>query len=754
MDPERWQTVVALFERAAALGAEARADFVRGAAGGDRELERRVLAMLHADTGGGRRLEEAIEAGATTLCAALGQGRVGQRVGPYRLVRLLGEGGMSSVYEAVRDDAQYEQRVALKLVRAGMATESVLERLRNERQILAKLDHPNIAALHDGGTTDDGLPYFVMEYVDGVPLLAYCSQNDLSLVDRLALFCTICEAVEHAHRHLVVHRDLKPSNILVSRDGLPKLLDFGIARILDDRERSAEVTAGVLRFFTPGYASPEQIRGGRVTTASDVYSLGVVLYELLAGERPFGKADTREEPVPPSARNASWRRHLRGDLDDITLKALRPEPERRYGSALDFARDVRRHLDALPVAARSGTLGYRASRFVRRHRVGVAATLAVLLTGIVAGALLLRQVSVTRGERDKAQAVSAMLVDLFEVADPAQARGDSVTVQDLLDHGAERVESLSDQPELQATLLRTLGNLYDKTGELDRAGAAFERSAALYGEAAPLERAAALHDLGRTYAKRGQLARAETLFREALTVRLERLSESTAEAASSLNALALSVHEQGRHEEAEPLYRRALAADLASVGEADLHTQRVRGNLALLLLDRGDFAGAEQVFRDVLQSIGGHRGATETRMDVAEYLEGIGMTLTAQGRPAEAIDLLEQAVELRVRLVGRDHFLSARSLDHLGAALLGAGRLDEAAAAIEESLAVRLARLDPGHPEIASSYRTRGKLLATRGRLADARADLALSVELYSASLGPEHPFTRDVRQTLERLDD
>ena len=751
MDSARWQAVVALFERASVLAdGDARVEFVRGASDGDQELERRVLAMLRADTGGGRRLEAAIEAGAVALCAAVGPGRVGQRVGPYRLVRLLGEGGMSSVYEAVRDDAQYEQRVALKLVRAGMATETVLERLRNERQILAKLDHPNIAALHDGGTTDDGLPYFVMEYVDGVPLLAYCSQGDLSLARRLALFCTVCEAVEHAHRHLVVHRDLKPSNIFVSQDGIPKLLDFGIARILDDRERSAEVTAGVLRFFTPGYASPEQVRGERVTTASDVYSLGVVLYELLTGERPT----TRDDPALPSSRNPAWRRRIRGDLDNITLKALRPEPAQRYGSALDLARDVRRHLDALPVAARSGTLGYRAAKFARRHRVGVAATLAVLATGIVAGALLLRQVAVTRDERDKAQAVSAMLVDLFEVADPAQAHGDSVTVVDLLDHGAERVESLADQPELQATLLRTLGDLYDKAGQLDRAGQAFERSAALYGEAAPLERAAALHGLGRIYAKRGQLARAETLFREALTTRLERLPEKTAEVASTLNALALSVHEQGRHEEAEPLYRRALAADLASVGEADLHTQRVRGNLALLLLDRGDFAGAEQVFRDVLASIGGHRGASETRMDVAEYLEGIGMTLTAQGRPAEAIEVLEQAVELRVRLVGRDHFLAARSLDHLGAALLAVGRLDAADAAIEESLAVRLARLDAGHPEIASSYRTRGKLLAARGKLAEARADLALSVELYTASLGPEHPFTRDVRETLERLDD
>jgi serine/threonine-protein kinase len=687
------------------------------------------------------------------LCSAVGERRVGQRVGAYRLVRLLGEGGMSSVYEAVRDDAQYEQRVALKLVRAGMATESVLERLRNERQILAKLDHPNIAALHDGGTTDDGLPYFVMEYVDGVPLLSHCSQDDLPLSRRLALFCTICEAVEHAHRHLVVHRDLKPSNILVTREGTPKLLDFGIARILDDRERSAEVTAGVLRFFTPGYASPEQIRGERVTTASDVYSLGVVLYELLTGERP-GRSGPGDDPAPPSSHNATWQRRLRGDLDDITLKALRPEPEERYGSALDLARDVHRHLEAQPVAARSGTLGYRATKFVRRHRVGVAATLAVLATAVVAGALLVRQVAVTRDERDKAQAVSAMLVDLFEVADPATAHGDSVTVVDLLDHGTERVESLADQPELQAMLLSTLGELYEKAGQLDRAGEAFERSASLYGTAAPLERAAALHGLGRIHAKRGQLAHAEALFREALAVRLERLPEKTAEVASTLNALALSVHEQGRHAEAEPLYRRALAADLASVGEADLHTQRVRGNLALLLLDTGDFAGAEQVFRDVLASIGGHRGASESRMDVAEYLEGIGMTLTAQGRAAEAIGVLEQAVELRVRLVGRDHFLTARSLDHLGAALVAVGRLDEAEAAIAESLAVRLARLDPGHPEIASSYRTRGKLLAARGQRAEARADLALSVELYSASLGPEHPFTREVREMLEHVGD
>jgi TolB-like protein/tRNA A-37 threonylcarbamoyl transferase component Bud32/Tfp pilus assembly protein PilF len=397
LTPERWQRVKSILDAALARPPEERAGLVTEACAGDPELRAEVDSLLEA----GDRAGDSLEAGdglRDSLTKTWPGLRRGARVGPYRLLQEIGRGGMGAVYLAERDDQEYRRRVAVKVVRPDMDASAVARRFRQERQILADLDHPHIARLLDGGTTEEGLPYFVMEHVDGSPIDEYCEARHLSIGKRLEVFRTVCSAVAHAHQKGVIHRDLKPDNILVTAEGTPKLLDFGIAKVLDS-EAPVDRTATGARLMTPEYASPEQVRGVVVTTATDVYSLGVLLYRLLTGRGPYraeavrmlelARAICDQEPAPPSTvAGAETRRLLAGDLDAIVLRALRKEPERRYGSVEDFSEDVRRHLEGRPVTTRRDGLGYRAGRFVRRNRAAVLAAVAVaavasLLSGLV-----------------------------------------------------------------------------------------------------------------------------------------------------------------------------------------------------------------------------------------------------------------------------------------------------------------------------------------------------------------------------------
>src|SRR5438477_1944079 len=397
--PERWKQIEAIFEQALELKANERAAFVQKSCTGDEELRREVESLLESHaTAGGFIDDRSLFISEAGLKDGDEDVPVGQLIGAYRIVRQIGRGGMGAVYLAERADEQYRRRVAIKVIKRGMDTDAVLRHFRKERQILADFDHPNIARLFDGGTTVNGLPYFVMEYIEGVPIDQHCTVSALSIEERLELFLQVCTAVSYAHCHTVIHRDVKPSNILVTSDGVPKLLDFGIAKMLQTTDsQESLVTAAGLRPMTPEYASPEQVHGEPVTTASDVYALGVILYELLTGTSPYRlasraphnveRAITEQEPTKPSTairdRNSKSRpsrtgpfrnpKLLRGDLDNIVLMALRKEPEHRYQSVEDFSQDIRRHLESRPVLARKDTLIYRAAKFVRRNLVLVGA---------------------------------------------------------------------------------------------------------------------------------------------------------------------------------------------------------------------------------------------------------------------------------------------------------------------------------------------------------------------------------------------
>lgn len=498
MTPERWQQVKTLFHQALECEVPARAAFVADRCAGDPELQKEVESLLstHEDAGAADALETpASDLGSRLLNEEASASMVGQYAGPYRLLREVGWGGMGTIYEAVRDDDVFRKRVAVKIVRREMASPLVLSRFRHERQILADLVHPNIAALFDGGVTHDGRPYFAMEFVEGQPINEYCSSQRLPVRERVALFMRVCEAVQYAHKNLVVHRDLKPGNILVTPSGQPKLLDFGIARLLaqDEGESAHPLTRAGDLLLTPDYASPEQVRGGPVTTAVDVYSLGVILYELLAGRRPYVldgrplqeivRTITESDPLRPSAAIAGddetasadggavqLRRRLAGDLDSIVLKAIRKEPDQRYASVEQFREDLQRFLEGHPVVARSGSELYRIRKFVRRHLAGVATI--TLLIATLAGGIVATLSQARRAEAERARAQERFddlrgLTNsmLFEIHDSIVELPGATPVRSLLvRRGVEYLDRLSKQAMDDVSLQREIAAAYLQLG--------------------------------------------------------------------------------------------------------------------------------------------------------------------------------------------------------------------------------------------------------------------------------------------------
>ncbi len=499
MNPERWQQIKKLLDEAIAVSPLERASHLDRACAGDAELRREVASLLrsHEEAGAGFLETPAFDLKAPPPSAAW---RVGSRVGAYRIVSEIGAGGMGEVYRAARDDGQYTKEVAVKLVRGGLDSQSVLRRFLNERQILASLDHPNIARLLDGGTTDDGIPYLVMELIEGQPIDLYCDEHRLSIPERLDLFRQVCVAVHYAHQRLVIHRDIKPSNVLVTKDGIPKLLDFGIAKII---EPSQEAQTTVAHAMTPEFASPEQIRGETITTASDVYSLGVLLYQLLTGRSPYSvhtrtphvmaKAVCESEPGRPSAgiakqglsaqatecaslrREASaakLSRRMAGDLDEITMMALRKEPSRRYGSAEQFGEDIRRHLEGLPVAASKGSWNYRARKFLQRHRLGMTAAALVMLAILAGGAATLREARIAQANADRAQRrfddVRRLANSLlFEINDSIEPLPGSIPARKLLvDRALQYLDSLASESGSEVSLQRELATAYKRVGDV------------------------------------------------------------------------------------------------------------------------------------------------------------------------------------------------------------------------------------------------------------------------------------------------
>jgi eukaryotic-like serine/threonine-protein kinase len=750
---DRWQHVEAIFDEAYELPPEARAEFLARACGDDAELRSHVDALLRATSVTGGILETPMFEGAAAILRsadALHQSgpSEGDRIGRYRVIRELGVGGMGSVYLAERADGVFEQRVALKLIRGAMDNEDIVRRFLQERQILARLEHPHIARLVDGGADEAGRPYFAMEYVPGVPITSYCDRHALGVRARLELFIQVCAAVQYAHQNLVVHRDLKPSNILVTGDGHVKLLDFGIAKVLHEGDAADPSATRVgIRVLTPDYAAPEQVRGEAVTTATDVYALGATLYELVSGRRPhritrYTAAEVEREvcehdPLPPSTaitkqertngqsgaapdppevlsrvRGTSLdrlRRQLRGDLDAIVLQALQKDPARRYGSAEALQADLRRYLNGQPVAARRESIAYRLRKFTRRHAIGVSAAALVTLSlmGGLAGTTW--QARLAASEAAKARAVSTFLMGLFEVSDPDFANADRITARELLDAGARRVDAeLAEQPEVRAEMLALLGDIHRKLGLYDRADTllltALDLRRRLHGEGTADE-AAMLAAVGNLRADQGRPDEAERLLRETLAIRETVLGRDHADVARSLRDLAAVLATRGYFDEAEALQERGLAINERLHGEIDAEVARDWENLATLLRAKGDYE--------------------------------------------RAIAAARHTLDIRLEVLGKQHLETATSSSNLALLLSETGDLDGAEALYREVLAFDLQRLGESHPYTATVTNNLAFVLQRKGALAEAELLYRRVLDIATPLFGGPHPYVATVQNNL-----
>ena len=796
MTPERWREIEAVFAAALELDGGARAGFLGERCSGDPELLREVSALLESAGSAGDYFKSlADRLGVPTGPEVRSERLVGKRVGNYRVVRLIARGGMGAVYLAERDDAQFQMRAALKLLPVGLGSEDAFRRFLAERQILARLEHPKIARLLDGGVTDDGTPYFLMEYVEGTSITDFCDARKLSVDHRLELFLEVCEAVQHAHQNLIVHRDIKPGNIFVSESGAVKLLDFGIARALDPEGSDALKTlTHRARPMTPAYASPEQMRGESVTTASDVYSLGVLLYRLLCGRHPYpisGKTPgeverivCEEDPPPPSEallrRNEDYRRgegeevgdpaelarargvsverlrrQLAGDLDNIVRAAMRKDPARRYASAIHLADDIRRHRGGYPVRAHKDSLGYRASRFVRRYkgRVAAAAVVLVLAAGLV---FMSVRYAVTTGRQSQAIAleaatadqVSSFLIDLFEIADPAQEIGDTVTARTILDRGRERIEiSLQDHPEVRARMMFVLGRVYDKLGLYDDAvelfTAALEIRRGLYGSvhrdvAESLEYLAAAHTSNRDFES------AAPLYAEAVEVR-RRLGTDSAALAMDLAGLARTLRDLGKVDSALVLMREASTIRRQLFAENDLQAIRALHDLAYVLRAQGELDSAEVLYRKVIPGLREHADSGARFLGAA--LNNLAFLLMTKGEYAEAEQFYREAVATERRWGAPPRV--AMALNNLASVLAYQERDEEAEATFREAVAVREEHWGPRHRRVGQSYYVLGTFLLTRGDTLAAEENYRKAVAIYAEALGADDGRTARAKAAL-----
>ncbi len=667
------------------------------------------------------------------------------RIGHFTIIDTLGEGGMGAVYLAEQKEP-VERRVALKLVHASLRSPEALARFNAERQAMARLSHPNIAALFEAGATDDGFPFFAMENVPGATLTAYCDEQDLSVRQRLELFVQICEGVQHAHQKGIIHRDLKPSNLLIATiEGkpVPKVIDFGIAKALDEPLHAASELTGLQAIGTPAFMSPEALAGSQdLDTRTDVFSLGVILYELLAGVRPHQKlaaavtsfkADAERTPARrPSIRVGSMdkttaaaiasrrgispaelTRRIGGDLDWIAMKAIADEPDRRYATAAELAADIGRHLGSEPVLARSPTAQYLAGRFVKRHRLAVSAA-ALIVIALVLGifgttlGLLRAQKAETeavaqagRADREAAavKEVADFMTGLFEVSDPGEARGNTITARELLDRGAGRIGTeLDSQPLLQARLMDTMGDVYGKLG--------------LYNEAVALEE-------------------------KTLHLREAELGPDDPEVASSLNALGDLYRQQARYKASEDAIKRGLDIREAAFGQDHPNYAESLNSLAAVKFWFGQKDEAERLYRQAIAIR--ESSADVDPADLANSLHHLGWLLGNQGHYVEAETALQRALDIRENVLGENHFEVADTLIVLASVYTYQARYNEAGELMLRALKIDQLVLEPDHPDIGESLLALGTLHRFQGQLIESEDYLSRAAVLFEASQGEDH---------------
>jgi serine/threonine protein kinase len=849
MHPERWRLIDELFHKAVELPPNVRGDFLNGACGGDVSLQAEIEKLIDGSDRAGSFIETppALDETTIALAEAETEPMAGLRIGAYKVIREIGRGGMGTVYLAARADEEFQKRVAIKLVTTGFDHETIIQRFRNERQILAGLDHPNIARLLDGGTTESGAPYFVMEYIEGQTIREYCDTNRLTTIERLKLFRTVCSAVHFAHQNLIVHRDIKPGNILVTADGTAKLLDFGVAKLLSPTAQAGEITEATSRVMTPEYASPEQARGETITTASDVYSLGVLLYELLTGHRPYRVASLslvemidaicKQEPAKPStaigrtetspggggstevtvtpekvskARDSEpyrLRRELEGDLDNIVLKAMRKEPQRRYASVEQFSEDINRYFQRLPVIARQDTLSYRTGKFVSRHKAGVAAG-ALIIIALLAGAVTtLWQAHAARQERDKAQhrfnqvrkLANAVLFDYHD--DIEKLPGSTLVREKMVKDALEYLDDLSAGGSGDFSLQRELASAYEKVGDVQGApyranlgnykGALISHNKALAIRTTlnsiPGESAQMKLDLARSYGAVGELSQvtgdtsaALNNYGKAFAV-FDSLSNESAETERALSVLHVrygrALAASGELAKALDNYRKGIAITnrLSAASPNDLRLKRDLAFASIFLgdalKDSGDLKealAAQRTASALLEPLVTQTNA-QSRRDVAVAQQRIAGALEQMGdkRGALEIDLALLVVDQELAKADPSNALARRDIyiDYYKIAFLqeAIGEMKEAIA--NQGICVALCEAEvaanPGSSEsrgdLGVGYFRLGEMLENSGNLQEALGSYkkALNLKEAMSSADPSNTDTRgDVSEDQMKVSD
>ncbi len=695
----------------------------------------------------------------------------GERIGPFRLERVLGRGGTATVYLGRRDDGQFEQQAAVKILDRGGGMPA---RFEQERQILASLDHPNISRLLDGGVTEGGLPYVVMEYVEGTPLLDYCETRRLPVGSRLRLFRQVVDAVRDAHGKLIIHRDIKSANILVTDDGVPKLLDFGIAKLLQaDAFPHAAPETRAVKPMTPEYAAPEQIRGEPLSIATDIYQLGYLLYELLTGQSPYDARPTdlvallnsiaKSAAIPPSRRVATfdaeaedspWHRRgttrralekrLRGDLDRVVLKALHKDPAQRYATASDFAADIDAVLDRRPVSARPDTFGYRASMFVRRHAVAVGAGTTMFVALVVGITMFTLRLADERQraelEAAKARQVTEFLMGLFTASDPRESGGEAITARELLSRGVENAEALGGQPEVQAEMIDVLGRIYLELGQYETAGPLLTRAldARRQSPAGPDSAVlSSLLNVARLQLRTGDYEGAEATYREALELQEQSSGSRTLETASVLNGLGNALEWQARYTEAREVAEQALAIREAILGEDHPDVATSLNNLGLIAMRQGDFDSAEAMHRRALEMR--RRLFGEEHLDITYSLNNLALVYHERGEYEQAEPLYRELVAMDRRILGDEHPEVAMDMNNLAGLLSDIGQHDEAQQLHEQALRIRQATLGADHPLVGQSLHNLAWVYFRQGVFEKSERLFRDALSLHRAAFGAKH---------------
>ena len=789
-DAARWSAIEKAFDEAGSLSDAERGAFLGALEREDRSLWEEVNELLAAR--GPWWIDEPIG----TLPPPPEQ--AGDRIGTYELIRPLGRGGMGDVWLAVREGTDFRQHVALKIIRPGMESAELRAALRAERQILGSLNHPNIAHLLDIGDTSDGRPYLVLEHVEGVPVTEYCNAHRLSIDDRLRLFRTVCDAVRHAHQSLVIHHDLKPSNVLVTKEGVPKLLDFGVAKVLSPEFGAGPRLrpSGHARLFhavaaaaalTPGYAAPEQLDSRPTTTATDIYALGVVLYELLAGHRPYhtagrtrsellqmieaGNVKSPSEAVAGSsaddaasiatARRTTPARHVRqlaGDLDAIVRHAMAVRPDERYSSVEQLSNDIGRALELRPLHARPRAVSYVADRFVRRHRLGVSVAiasvivLAAFLTTVFRQSIAIReQAAQVERQREGAVAVSSFLRQLFRGADPGDARGTTITARELLDRGAERVEQLSSQPATQADLMIVMSDIYQDLGLYDRAehlAAEAEARARHVGNDSLLVTAIVAH--GKALHWKGDAKAAESRYREALAILRRTRDTAGAEFVGAMIYLGAALADEGDAASAERAYRSAITLERSRGAANDTLLALALSNLGVTLRRKGDLPGAETAHREALAIRRSVLG--DDHPESIRSLNNVAVVVGARGNLAAAESLLSDVVDRWKRVLGATHPSVADALNTLGSVHVRTNTPRQAIPYYEESLKIRRDRLGPKSPAVAQSLFNLGVALTNAGDTAGALAHYREALAIRIEALGHNDETVKATQDAIAKL--